>query len=288
MEYKAYAKINLYLRIRGVFPNGYHDLDMIMMPIDLYDQITINVLPDSAPKSFVYTEGLNVRESDNLAFIALNRMREKYGFKQNLAIHIEKTIPIGAGFGGGSSDAAAIMRALVEIFALPATDEELVAIAKSIGSDVPFFLKQKPARIQGIGADIFPIEVKNKNQKILLIKPEKDLITKDVYHEYDQAPETCEKPQIEDLIEALKQGLTHSHKALVYNDLTNAAIRLLPEIGNIRESLKKEGDFIVEMTGSGSAVYLISRNEAKLRLLREKYEKRGYQAFLVDFNPEIK
>ena len=288
MEYKAYAKINLYLRIRGTYPNGYHDLDMIMVPIDLYDLVTINVLPDSAPKSFVYTEGLNVRESDNLAFIALNRMREKYGFKQNLAIHIEKKIPIGAGFGGGSSDAAAIIRALVEIFSLTAEDDELVEIAKSIGSDVPFFLKQRPARIQGIGADITPVEVKNKGQKVLLVKPEENLLTKAVYQEYDHAPEEGEKPDIETLITALGRGLTHNHKPLVYNDLTNAAIRLLPEIGNIRDNLKKEGNHIIEMTGAGSAVYLISRNEAKLRTLRDKYEKRGYTVFLVDFNPEIK
>jgi 4-diphosphocytidyl-2-C-methyl-D-erythritol kinase len=287
-EYRAYAKINLYLRIRGLLPNGYHDLDMIVVPIDLYDRIIINVLPDSATKSFVYTEGQNVRESDNLAFVALNRMREKYGFKEHLAIHIEKNIPIGAGCGGGSSDAATIIRALVEIFDLPATEEDLVTLGKEIGSDVPFFLKQKPARIQGVGEEIIPIEVKRtKGQKVLLVKPDESLVTRDVYQEYDKAPVTEEKPDIEVLLTALANGIDHTHKKLLHNDLTSAATRLLPEVGKIKNSLQKEGDFIVEMTGAGSAVYIISRNEIRLRYLRDKYEQKGYQTFLVDFNPEI-
>ncbi|MGI6713777.1 MAG: 4-(cytidine 5'-diphospho)-2-C-methyl-D-erythritol kinase [Bacilli bacterium] len=287
-EYRAYAKINLYLRIRGLLPNGYHDLDMIMVPIDLYDRITISVLPETAPRSFIYTEGHNVRESDNLAFVALNRMRAKYGFKENLAIHIEKSIPIGAGLGGGSSDAATIIRALVEIFDLPAKEEDLVALGKEIGSDVPFFLKQKPARLQGVGEEITPIEVRNKGQKVLLVKPEESLVTRDVYKAYDAAPVTEEKPDIEKLLKALESGVDHTHKKLFHNDLTSAAVRLLPAVGKIKNSLKKEGDFIVEMTGAGSAVYIISRNEIKLRYLRDKYEQKGYQTFLVDFNPEIK
>lgn len=278
MVIKSYAKINLALKILGRQEDGYHQLEMINLPIDLRDVIEISLMPDGCEDSYFTTDNADLAAlPENLTERALKAMRDFYGFTQNFEIFIHKDIPFKAGLGGGSSNASCVMRAINHLLKLNAKKEDLIKIALSVGADVPYFLDPKPALVKGIGEIIEPIKVKN-TYECLIIKPDEGLSTHDVFEASENFPRS--DVDIHAMIKALEEGDDASLKQLINNDLFLAANSLCPKIGKIIEELKADGADIVSMTGSGTTVFALTKDQRKCREVTKKYMmKEGMQAY---------
>ena len=261
MIVKAYAKINLALKVKGKNKDGYHDLDMIMLPLELHDSIDISLLPDIY-ETYVTCDDFSLETGEyNLCSIAVRKMKEKFKINKSFRIHIHKNIPIGAGLGGGSANAAAVIRAIKDLLKLHISEEDELSIAKSIGADVPFCLYNISSRSEGI-------------------EPKRGLSTKEVYSKYDEVGSSS-NPQVDKLIETLKQGNTDDIPNCFGNDLEKASISLLPEIQDIKDLLKNCGFNIVLMSGSGSSVFALSENKHMVEKEAKILEKKGYNVFVT-------
>ena len=273
MIVKSFAKINLSLKVKGVHDDGYHELEMINLPISLHDVIEIQYSP-YFPDTYITCDDLALMGmKSNLCTRAVDAMREKYHFKENFSIHIHKEIPFAAGLGGGSSNAAATMLALNKILKLNASNEELAEIGKSLGADVPFFFNLKPTKVEGIGEIFTPIKVKNKYH-CLIVKPEEGLSTKEVYAKSNELGK--ENIDTDGVIKGLEDGDDSLIASSRGNDLYPAALALLPKVGDIVTSLKEDGFEIAAMSGSGSSCYALTTNAKKAAKAERKYEKLGY------------
>lgn len=273
LHIKSFAKINISLNITKKRDDGFHEIDSVMLPISLHDSLVISRLK-SAPDNYVTVDDFSIGSfTYNLATFSIEKLQSKYHFSDKFRILIHKVIPIQAGLGGGSSNAAFTMKAVNSMLKLGATDEELIELSKSLGCDIPFFIKCKPARVQGVGEVLTPITVKN-NYYVLIIKPEAGCSTKEVYSISDSMDlKTC---NIDNVIKALEEGDDDLLAENMYNALQDPAIKVVPQIQSIIDELKENGLKIVQVTGSGSAVFALSTDKALLtqilRKLEDKYE----------------
>ena len=175
MYVKAYAKINAYLDVKSKREDGYHDLDMVMLPLELHDSIQISFLPFSKD-SYITCDHVELQETKyNLINLTIAEMKKRYKIKDSFSVVVHKEIPISAGLGGGSSNAAATIRAINQLCKLNLSDEEKINLGKSLGADVPFCLDNVPARVGGIGENLKPFKLKKKYH-VIIIKPEQGLL----------------------------------------------------------------------------------------------------------------
>ena len=270
---KSYAKINLSLKVTGKREDGYHLLEMINLPLTLHDIIVFERLPESVGTHIVCDDPGLASLKHNLCLKAFNLMKEKYGFKEHFLIKIHKEIPFAAGLGGGSSNAATVLMGLNKILRLGASEEDLAEVGLKIGADVPFFLKNKPMEVTGIGESMKEIPVK-KNWHILLVKPEQGVSTTDVYRICDNFPRTNVDTAL------VKEGLAEYDENKIArgigNDLMAPAESLLPEIGEVYSLLRKFNFPIVSMSGSGSCCFAMSKSESQCKDAYRKLDKMGY------------
>lgn len=257
MRIKAYAKINWSLDITGICENGYHLLDMVMQKIDLCDELIIN----KAPSLSLCIEGNTSlpADNDNLVLRAANLLRKKD--QQGALIRLIKRIPTGAGLGGGSADAAAILLALNEMWELNYDLQTLSAMALSLGADVPYCLTDKPARVKGIGEVIEPFFAV-KQFDIVIVKPEASLSTKDVYKAWNSEAHPLH-PDMDAVQAAVAEYDIHSLASVPGNTLEGPACRMLPEICDCIDSLTQMNAICARMTGSGSAVFGIFHSDTE-------------------------
>lgn len=270
---KSYAKINICLDITGKKDDGYHTLDMVMVPIELHDTILISELKNGVDHFVTIDDFSYGNVHYNLATFALDKLSAKTGFKNKFRISIHKVTPIQAGLGGGSSNAAFTLKAVKKYLNLQISDDELVELAKPLGADIPFFIKCKPSRCRGIGEILEPIEIKN-NYHVLLVKPEKGCSTKDVFDIADNL--TLKTGSVENVIKALKEGDDELLAASMFNALEEPAFSLLPEIKEIKNALLEEGLKMVQMSGSGSTVFAISTDKKALKRAAKKLEDKYF------------
>ena len=277
LHIRSYAKINLCLNITGKRKDGYHELDMIMVPISLHDSLVVDLLKKS-PDNFVTVDDFSIGTFNyNLATFSIDKLRSIYHFDEKFRILIHKVIPIQAGLGGGSSNAACSLRAVNDLLDLGASDEELMEIGKTLGCDIPFFVKCVPARCRGLGEILEPIEIKN-NYYVLLVKPEAGCSTREVY----LAADSMDLPvcDVDNVIKALKEGDDDLLAASMGNALQAPAISLVPQIQTIIDELKACGLKIVQQTGSGSAVFALSTDKKLLKKVLKQFENK-YQVELA-------
>jgi 4-diphosphocytidyl-2-C-methyl-D-erythritol kinase len=270
---KSYAKINLSLRVLSLRPDSYHELEMVNLPLDLHDVIEVTRQP-SASDTFITCDDIGLANArHNLCTKAVDAMRKEFGFKDNFTIAIHKEIPYAAGLGGGSSNAAAVMMALVSLLHIKTDNATLVKIGTSIGADVPFFFAAKPALVTGIGEKIEVVPCLKK-YNCLIVKPKEGLSTTDVF----KASEGFERTPIEtqDVLKAIKTGDDALLAKSIGNDLYLPAKALCPKVETIVNSLKADGFNIVAMSGSGSSVFALSDDSKKMKDVSKKYEKAGY------------
>lgn len=278
MLVKSFAKINLSLQIKGVREDGYHDLDMVNLPLELHDVLDIDFSPLYRETYIVCDDVRLMGLRSNICKRAVDLLRARYHFKEHFLIHIHKEIPFAAGLGGGSSNAAALIVALNNKLKLKISPEEMREIALELGSDVPFFLLNRPARLKGRGEFITPISCPVPYH-CLIVKPEQGLSTKDVYAVCDTFP----RRDIDN--EAVELGLKNEDEEMIAkhrgNDLYFAAKSLCPAVGEVVGELAKMGFILFGMSGSGSAVFALSKDHKMIREAALKFEKRGYEAIIT-------
>lgn len=273
---KSYAKINLALRVNGLREDGYHLLDSVVLPTTIHDVVEVSVNRFSKTTTIICDLPLLQRNHHNICGRAVDVMRAHYGFKENFEIKIHKTIPVAAGMGGGSSNAACVLRAINKLLGLNATDDELRKIALELGADVPFFIDPKPVRLTGVGENLSEITL-DHDYYILLIAPTKGLLTKDVYNAYDTL--NVESGNCEKLVEDLAKGLDEELPEDVTNDLYPAALSLYPDLEKDIERVKNLGLPVVSMTGSGSAFFALSTDKKAIRNAELVLLEEGYRVY---------
>ena len=266
---KSYAKINISLRVVSKRNDGYHELDSLMLPIELHDSILITPLKGEYDNFVTVDDFTNGLIHYNLATRGINALAKKYGFSTKFRVYIHKVIPMQAGLGGGSSNAAFTMKTVSSMLKLNTNDEELTELAAPLGADIPFFIKCQPSRCHGIGEILEPLEVKN-NYACLIVKPTQGCSTKEVFAIADKEPY---KPvDIDTVVKALKEGDDDLLAESIGNSLEDAAMSLVPEIAQIKEALKSMGLKIVMMSGSGSAVFALSTDQILIKKAAKQLE----------------
>ena len=276
LHIRSFAKINISLNITKKREDGFHERDSVMLPISLHDSLVVSKL--NGPDNFVTVDDFSIRTfSYNLATLSIDKLQSVYHFNDKFRVLIHKVIPIQAGLGGGSSNAAFTMKAVNSMLKLGATDEELINLGKTLGCDIPFFIKCKPARVQGVGEILTPITI-NNNYYVLLVKPELGCSTREVYAASDAMD--LKVGNIENVIKALAEGDDELLAANISNALQEPAIELVPVIQSIIDELHENGLKMVQVTGSGSAVFALSTNKKQLKNVFKKLDDR-YQVELA-------
>ncbi len=239
------AKINLGLNVVGKRADGYHDIETVFYPIPVKDALEI-VAADR--QSFTQTGiAINAPQEKNLVIKALNALKSRYAIPP-LEIHLLKAIPFGAGLGGGSSDAAFVLKLVNDFLSLRIPTEELEAIASSIGADCPFFIRNKPVFASGIGDQFEPIQLSLAGYHLCLVKPSVAVSTAEAYSKVVPS-----MPNIS-LKEIIKRPVSE-WKELMINDFERSVFPNHPLIEQIKNRLYEAGASYASMSGSGSSVF---------------------------------
>ena len=243
------AKINLGLRITGKRNDGYHNIETVIYPVSLCDALEFVVSAEQDRKDILTVTGISVGVSpeENIVMKAVMKLREKYSFP-GLRIHLHKAIPHGAGLGGGSSDAACMMKSLNRHFTLSIGYKELKSMALDIGSDCPFFIEGDPAFASGRGEILHPINPVLSGYYLVLLNPGVAINTREAYQ--NCRPET----PAASLLQLSSMDIT-KWKDLIFNDFEESAFKKHPVIRKIRDDLYRTGALFSSMSGSGSSVY---------------------------------
>ncbi|MGI6510410.1 MAG: 4-(cytidine 5'-diphospho)-2-C-methyl-D-erythritol kinase [Erysipelotrichaceae bacterium] len=262
---KAYGKINISIDVINKRQDGYHDMDMIMVPIDLYDVIDIEVAEKG---SYWCNDDLPYDES-NIIYQCIELLRKKYGFEEQFSIKITKNIPQEAGLAGGSTDGAAALRIVNKLLNLKLSINQLACLGKKIGADIPFCVHQQTARVRGIGDIVEPFDL-SVDYDVLLIKPEQGVDTKTAFEILNL--KKCPHPDIEKVKFALINN--ESLKDLLGNSLLYSAEKLAPEVFQIIKECKEMGYEDVLMTGSGSTVFVLLEKGQDCKDLHQFMQKK--------------
>lgn len=247
MELRANCKINLGLRVLRKRADGFHDIETVMMPVcRLFDEVS--VIP-SFPASHLIQTGipLDCPDEKNICIRALRLMQREFGIGE-AKIRLHKNIPAGAGLGGGSSDAAAVLCGLNEEFSLGLTAEKLRALGAELGSDVPFFIENTPQLCTGRGEIMSPIAVNLSGKWLVVVKPEISVSTAEAYGGITPGEEGM--PVAEILGRDIEEW-----KGLLVNDFEKTVFAKCPTLGKLKDMLYDEGAVYASMSGSGSAVF---------------------------------
>ncbi|WP_159547889.1 4-(cytidine 5'-diphospho)-2-C-methyl-D-erythritol kinase [Streptococcus halichoeri] len=254
---RAPAKLNLGLDVLGKRADGYHDLDMVMISIDLCDYVTVTPLEANVIE--VDSDCLKMpNDRKNDVYKAVQLIKEKYHITQGVSIFVEKSIPVCAGMGGGSSDAAATIRALNQLWKLNMSLPEMIAIGMQIGSDVPYCLKGGCAQVSGKGEIVTPIACE-LSCWVVLAKPHFGISTRTIFPDIDC--DQISRVNIAALVQALKSNDYPRLLAAMGNSLEDVSIAKRPFIQKMKDRMAKSGADIALMTGSGPSVFALCRTE---------------------------
>jgi 4-diphosphocytidyl-2-C-methyl-D-erythritol kinase len=274
------CKINLGLRVIRKRPDGYHDLETVFVPIyGLHDELEVTSVQHSAISNQISFEqegiAVDCPAEDNLIVKCYRQMRAKYPQIGDVAVRFKKNIPFGAGLGGGSSDAAHMAVALNELFSLRLTKEQLAAEVKPLGADCPFFVYNTPCYAEGIGDLLTPVELDLEGIRIVMIKPEEGVSTKEAYSGITRHPEVA--GEIQKAVAMMRQKCTEIDDTIFVNDFEATVFPLHPQIAAIKKRLLDAGAFYASMSGSGSTVFGLFKNDpegrsdARLAALKEEF-----------------
>lgn len=254
------AKINIGLNILQKRKDGFHDIETLFYPIQLKDILECVPGEETQEDNLLFSAtggGLDGDEAENLCITAWNLMNERHKLPKT-KMHLHKLIPVGAGLGGGSSDAAFTIQILSKVYDLKMSDKEKMKMAAEIGSDCAFFIYNKPALAEGRGEVLKPLDVNLNGYYIVLVHPSIHINTAQAYSAI-----TPKKPEIH-LEEAIQKPITE-WKNNIFNDFEETVFERNPKIGKIKEELYTYGAVYASMTGSGSSVYGIFNRQVKLK-----------------------
>lgn len=264
----SYAKLNLFLRVAGVRPDGYHEIETVFERVSLADTITLSSAKDSSIRIRCRTPGIP-RDERNLCYRAAEALRAQCGINAGCEIGLVKRIPAGSGMGGGSSNAAATLGGLCRLWRLRISRRRLMGIAAGIGSDVPFFcLDARFALGTGRGEKVKAVAVRTRPLYHVILVPPVHVPTKEIYARWDssrRAELTTFPADATMIFSALRRRDLRALSEALSNDLERVTGKAYPGINCAKEQLSQEpGVAGVLMTGSGSAVFGIfeSKNAA--------------------------
>jgi 4-diphosphocytidyl-2-C-methyl-D-erythritol kinase len=250
------GKINIGLNITGKRPDGYHNLQTIFYPIAIRDALEV-IVNEGAENPVNFTNSGNPvfsEPEDNLCVKAFEILKKDFPGIPPVHMHLHKVIPMGAGLGGGSADAAFVLKLLNQQFELKLSAEKLIRYSLQLGSDCPFFIINKPCYATGRGEQLAEVALDLSAYKILLINPGIHVSTADAFSHISIAQNF---PYLQQLIQAPVQ----QWKDLVVNDFEKTVFRKFPEVGDIKEKLYEQGALYASMSGSGSSVYGIFQRD---------------------------
>lgn len=265
IELKAYGKINIGLDVIRKREDGYHDLDMIMQTVGVYDDVIISRKDGTQTYEIEVSTDADVLPNDkgNLAFMAAKVLMEAYDIKAKVKIHINKRIPIAGGMAGGSADCAAVLRGVNQLFQLGLTDEQLQEYGVKLGADVPYCIVGGIKRAQGIGEILTDLPTPPKCY-VIIAKPDAFVSTKFVYSHIRPA-QIENHPDIDGIIESIKAGDLYGMCEKIANVMEDVTIPEYPIIQKVKDILKSNGAVNALMSGSGPTVFGIYDDEEKAK-----------------------
>lgn len=263
----ANAKINIGLQVLRRREDSYHDLETVFYPVGIHD--VVEVIESSETRFFSSGVAIPQAASGNLCLRAYELIRSQVDIPP-VDIYLHKVIPVGAGLGGGSSDAAAILRLLNDLFAIGFSDSALMAMASQLGADCAFFLRNRPVFATGIGDVFADVSVSLAGYHLVIVKPDIHIATADAYRGITPRPEG------NGLAQAIRLPVA-AWKERITNDFEAGVFSRHPAIGKIKADLYEAGALYAAMSGSGSAVFGIFEKPVALGQTME-----GHQVFHID------
>jgi 4-diphosphocytidyl-2-C-methyl-D-erythritol kinase len=276
---RAYAKINLTLDVLGRRADGYHELATVMQTVDLYDTICLAESTDE--EVHLHCDRPELNSAENLVVRAAQLVRQRLGIKRGIVLELRKCVPMAAGLGGGSSDAAAVLLALQNWWQLQLSATDLLEMAASLGSDVPFFLTGGLALCEGRGERVQALAPRwpSALRWLVLVKPAIAISTAAVFGSLpasDYSDGACSRK----VCEALEKGLELRAEDL-HNDLERGVLERYPEVARARNDLFKTGAELVRLSGSGPTLFAPFAHLAKAAQVQQDLQARGYETYLV-------
>lgn len=248
------AKINLGLHVTSRRSDGYHDLETVFYPIPLFDALELIVQPDSTKEISLIMSGISIQGNleDNLVCKAYHLLADKYNLP-SVTAYLKKIIPLGAGMGGGSSDATMMLKMLIDLFHLSISDDELEVLAAQLGADCAFFVGNKPVYAEGIGNVFSPILCDLKGYQLLLVKPNVFVSTKDAFAYVVPRDKKLTMPKV-NLRDVIKEPVS-KWRELMVNDFEQSVFVKFPILQSLKKELYDAGAEYVAMSGSGATVF---------------------------------
>jgi len=275
MKLKAYAKINLFLEVIKRRTNGYHEIDTVFQTVSLFDELTFKPRKDGKVVLRCSDNNLAVGQT-NLVIKAACALKNASARTLGASIYLKKNIPLGAGLGGGSSDAAATLKGLVKLWKLKVSYKRLHAIAATLGADVPFFLTGGTARGRGIGDKLTAI-TGVENAYFVLVNPDFPVATRWVYNNL-HSPLTNRR-KIDTILKVLRRNPSFWGECL-FNRLEEVVVPVFSEISKIRSVLTKIGCPSL-MSGSGSTVFALAGSAKDARRIRRLMAGHSWKSWVV-------
>ena len=280
MKVEANAKVNFTLEVFGKRADGYHALRSVVMPISLSDTLDIEVTDDGSITSDTgYDDDLCVKAA---RVLKNHRITESpnHRIEEGATIRVTKRIPAGGGLGGGSADAAAVLRALNELWKVGLSREELAEIGAQVGSDVPALVMDGPVVMEGRGEKVQDLRLKTEDLNLVLVNPGVHSSTKEVYAACEARPLGGGNATAR-MAEALKSGDLGQIAAALMNDLQASAVKQHPEIADALVSLRTAGVIGAMMSGSGSSVFGLVADEAAAKRISRELNDKGLRTWPV-------
>ena len=273
IQQTAYAKINLSLDILGRMENGYHKVRMVMQTIDLSDELIFETQDRDCRASMEITLASDNCEipggEDNLIVRAVRRMEAKYNIRKDLKITLKKNIPVAAGMAGGSTDAAAALRAVRDLFVPEVSDRELQKIGVTLGADIPYCITGGTQLSEGIG-EVLTVLPDAPQCGLVICKPSVGVSTGEVYNRYD-ALESVRHPDIDAQIDAISRRDLEGMAEQCINVLEEVTGAMYPQIGRIERFFEKEGALVSRMSGSGPTVFSVFSTQEQAERAAEAF-----------------
>jgi 4-diphosphocytidyl-2-C-methyl-D-erythritol kinase len=276
LEKSSPCKVNLLLNILGKRADGFHELETVMHPVNLHDRLAF----ERSERGIALTcsEPALPTDSNNLVYRAAESFLLAANLKEGVRIRLEKKIPLAAGLGGGSGNAATTLIGLNELFGQPLSQDKLYALAASLGSDIPFFLQNKPALALGRGEQIRPLDFfpAMRGAAFLLIHPGFGIATSWAYQQLPRFPDALKGQggRAEKLITLLQTSGLEMAGAEFYNSLEAPALHKYPILGLFQEFLRANGAPVTLMSGSGSTTFAILKSRPAAEELAGKFRSR--------------
>ncbi len=276
---KAHAKINLTLDVQGRRPDGYHELATVMQTIDLADTLCLSASDDGQVRVICSRAELN--SSDNLVVKAAEAVRQELDIKQGVLIELHKTIPVCAGLGGGSSDAAAVLLALQRWWNLPLSLDDLTRLATTLGADVPFFLYGGVALCKGRGDLVTPLAADwfTAPPWLVLLKPAQGISTAEVYRQLEPADYT-DGEHSQAICRAIAQQ-TACPLEHIHNSLEPGVLKRYPAVAHARLDFFAAGASFVRLSGSGPTLFAPFDSLAEAASVQYRLTTMGYETYLT-------